>query len=67
MPGMRLEFTTHYDNSSKNPWNPDPKATVKWGDQSWEEMMIGFFEVAFDANDDANSVIHRTANRTATR
>ena len=58
-PGARLEFTAHYDNSAKNPWNPDPTATVKWGDQSWEEMMIGFIEVAFDARLDANSVIHR--------
>lgn len=59
-PGTRLAFTAIYDNSPDNPWNPDPKSTVKWGDQSWEEMMIGFFEVAFDARFDANSVIHRT-------
>ncbi len=60
LPGTRLEFTAHYDNSSKNPWNPNPQATVKWGDQSWEEMMIGFFEIAFDAKYEANAVIHRT-------
>jgi hypothetical protein len=59
-PGTRLEFTAHYDNSAGNPWNPDPKAMVKWGDQSWEEMMIGFIEVAFDAKYEASSVIHRT-------
>jgi len=36
--GARLEATAHYDNSSANRFNPDPKATVRWGDQTWEEM-----------------------------
>jgi hypothetical protein len=33
----------HFDNSSKNIYNPDPTQTVRWGDQTWEEMMIGFW------------------------
>ncbi len=41
--GSKLHVTAHFDNSSANPNNPDPKATVRWGDQTWEEMMIGFF------------------------
>lgn len=36
--GTRLEATAHYDNSTTNRFNPDPKATVRWGDQTWEEM-----------------------------
>jgi len=36
--GSRLEATAHYDNSTANKSNPDPKATVRWGDQTWEEM-----------------------------
>lgn len=36
--GSRLEARAHYDNSTANPFNPDPKATVRWGDQTWEEM-----------------------------
>ncbi len=36
--GARLEATAHYDNSTANPWNPDPKVTVRWGEQTWEEM-----------------------------
>jgi hypothetical protein len=36
--GSRLEATAHYDNSVNNPSNPDPKAEVHWGDQTWEEM-----------------------------
>ena len=36
--GARLEGTAHYDNSAANRANPDPKAAVRWGDQTWEEM-----------------------------
>ena len=36
--GSRLEASAHYDNSPANPSNPDPKAEVKWGDQTWQEM-----------------------------
>jgi hypothetical protein len=42
--GTRIECTAHYDNSDKNPNNPDPKKSVRWGDQTWEEMMIGFVD-----------------------
>jgi hypothetical protein len=47
--GMKIECFATFDNSPNNPWNPDPKKEVRWGDQSWEEMMVGFMEVAFDA------------------
>lgn len=40
--GTVVECIAHFDNSPNNKYNPDPTATVKWGDQSWEEMMIGF-------------------------
>ena len=46
----RLEFTARYDNSKNNPANPDPSQTVTWGDQTWEEMAIAFFEVAEPRN-----------------
>jgi len=39
----------YFDNSANNPRNPDPKAEVRYGEQSWEEMMIGFFDVLVDA------------------
>ena len=35
-----------YDNSTNNLANPDPNATVTWGEQSWDEMMLGYFDVA---------------------
>lgn len=41
-----LEFTAKFDNSSSNPSNPDPTEFVTWGDQTWEEMALAFFEVS---------------------
>lgn len=49
-PGTTIECAATFDNSPNNPHNPDPKSEVRWGDQSWEEMMIGFMEVAIDVN-----------------
>ncbi|MBY0230393.1 MAG: heme-binding domain-containing protein, partial [Gemmataceae bacterium] len=40
--GTRLEAIAHYDNSAFNPFNPDPKATVREGQQTFHEMMNGF-------------------------
>jgi peroxiredoxin len=42
--GSRLRCEAVYDNSTENLANPDPTATVRWGDQTWEEMMIGYFD-----------------------
>ncbi|HEY2380176.1 MAG TPA: thiol-disulfide isomerase, partial [Terriglobia bacterium] len=48
--GTRLQAVAWYDNSSKNPHNPDPHTSVTWGDQTYEEMMVGFFDVAVPRN-----------------
>jgi hypothetical protein len=48
--GTRLGCVALYDNSPFNPYNPDPKKTVKNGDQTYEEMMNGFFFYV-DANE----------------
>ncbi|MBI1791591.1 MAG: hypothetical protein HYR60_29025 [Acidobacteria bacterium] len=48
-PGMKVECTAWYDNSANNPLNPDPKAEVRFGEMSWEEMMVGVLQVAVDA------------------
>ena len=42
--GTKLECIAHFDNSSDNFVNPDPKAEVRFGEQSWEEMMIGYID-----------------------
>lgn len=50
--GTRLRAVAWYDNSRNNPHNPDPDAMVTWGDQTYQEMMVGFFDVAIPANVD---------------
>jgi len=44
----KLHCVAHFDNSAKNPNNPDPTKMVFWGDQTWEEMMIRWFAVVID-------------------
>jgi hypothetical protein len=41
--GSKILVSAHFDNSANNKANPDATANVRWGDQTWEEMMIGFF------------------------
>jgi peroxiredoxin len=48
--GSRLECTATYDNSTANKNNPDPTARVRWGDQTWEEMMVGFLDYIYLPN-----------------
>lgn len=46
--GTRIECTAYFDNSPNNPFNPDPAAMIFWGPQSWDEMMIGWMDVAVE-------------------
>jgi hypothetical protein len=48
--GTVLQAVAWYDNSSNNPHNPDPNEEVRWGEQTYEEMMVGFFDVAVAAD-----------------
>ncbi len=45
--GTRIECVAHFDNSADNPNNPDPKRLVRWGQQTWQEMMIGFVDYSY--------------------
>ena len=47
--GTKLEAVAWYDNSRANPHNPDPTSPVQWGEQTYNEMMVGFFDVAVEA------------------
>jgi len=44
--GTRIEAFAEFDNSPNNPFNPDPNKTIFWGPQTWDEMMIGWFDIA---------------------
>jgi hypothetical protein len=46
--GTRLEAIAHYDNSTKNALNPDPGREVRFGEQTWDEMMNAFFDFTVD-------------------
>jgi hypothetical protein len=47
--GTRIECVAHFDNSTNNKYNPDPTKAVRWGDQTWEEMMIGWTSFVYDS------------------
>ncbi|MGB7232190.1 MAG: hypothetical protein WBD19_10995, partial [Candidatus Acidiferrum sp.] len=57
--GTELQAVAWYDNSRDNPHNPDPDAAVRWGEQTYDEMMVGFFDVAVAAGMDKQSYFIR--------
>ena len=42
--GSKFKTTAIFDNSDQNPANPDPAKNVRWGQQTFDEMMIGYIE-----------------------
>ena len=59
--GTELQAVAWFDNSKNNPHNPDPESAVTWGDQTYDEMMVGFFDVAVPANVDKWQFFKRRA------
>jgi hypothetical protein len=57
--GTKLAWIAHYDNSKRNPRNPDPTVDVGYGHQSWDEMMVGFFDLAVDPHLDKHAFFMR--------
>jgi hypothetical protein len=60
--GTELQVIAWYDNSRHNRHNPDPESAVTWGDQSYNEMMVGFFDVAVPAGMDKAQFFVRHGN-----
>jgi hypothetical protein len=60
--GTKIECTAHFDNSADNPENPDPTKTVIWGQQNSDEMMVGFFNLLFDAKLPASELLPHAKN-----
>ena len=54
--GTRLVCTATFDNSTANKSNPDPSEWVTFGEQTWQEMLIGFFIIAEDRNRQATGI-----------
>jgi hypothetical protein len=44
--GSRVEVIGAFDNSYMNQFNPNPNIAIGWGEQSWDEMFIGYMEYA---------------------
>ncbi len=42
--GTKIQVTSYFDNSSKNRFNPDPSKAVRWGDPTYDEMLIGYID-----------------------
>lgn len=57
--GTTLQAIATFDNSKGNPHNPDPDSAVTWGEQTWAEMMVGFFDVAVDPSSDKQQFFMR--------
>jgi len=58
--GTRIDCVAHFDNSANNKFNPNPATEVKWGDQTWEEMMIGWFNYILP---DENLLVSQVSSR----
>lgn len=41
--GTKIVATGAFDNSSQNTFNPDANTEINWGEQSFEEMFMGFY------------------------
>lgn len=58
--GAVMQAVATFDNSKNNPHNPDPDSAVTWGEQTWAEMMVGFFDVAVEPTVDKQQFFIRT-------
>jgi hypothetical protein len=61
--GTRVDCVAHFDNSTGNKFNPDPTKEVRWGDQTWEEMMIGWFSYTRDTEQRETAVAKSPSGR----
>ena len=61
--GTRLDCVAHFDNSTKNKYNPDPTKEVRWGDQTWEEMMIGWFGYTRDTEQRETAAVKQSSGK----
>jgi Copper type II ascorbate-dependent monooxygenase, C-terminal domain len=57
--GTKVDISCHWDNSINNPLNPDPTKAIRWGPQSFDEMLVGFVGVIVDRDVKPESLISR--------
>ncbi len=56
----RISISAGFDNSKDNPFNPNADEYVMWGDQTWEEMALGYFDVAIPRKKSGETQTART-------
>lgn len=61
--GTELQAVAWFDNSKQNMHNPDPDVAVRWGEQTSDEMMVGFFDVAVAPQFDKHRFFQRSKNQ----
>jgi len=61
--GTRLVVTGTWDNSASNRFNPNPNVEVKWGDQSWEEMLLSIVTLSIPPDTDVTKLYRRPQRR----
>ncbi len=64
--GTRFEASAWFDNSPNNRFNPDPTAAVRFGDQTWDEMMVGFLDIAIKPDQDLAKLIKMPPPKSST-
>jgi hypothetical protein len=62
--GTRLAFDMAWDNSAQNPANPDPERTVTWGEQTWDEMNVGWMRYRYLDEEVSRSAVNAAEVRT---
>jgi hypothetical protein len=65
--GTEIKVTGWYDNSPNNPFNPDPRTEVVLGEQSWNEMLVGFLDFAISPTVEPTEIIKEAKDLTAAK
>ena len=65
--GTRIDCLAHYDNSADNPANPDPTKPVHWGEQTDDEMLVGYIDYYIDDPVPASSIAIKSGLPVRTR
>jgi peroxiredoxin len=60
--GTRIHSVAHWDNSHNNLLNPDPSKDVRFGLQTWEEMMVGWVAYVWERPGTAEELAKQPVN-----
>jgi hypothetical protein len=61
--GARVHAVAHWDNSRNNPYNPAPEKSVRFGLQTWDEMMVGWVAYVWERPETAAELAKQPLNQ----